>query len=65
MKLLISVLVIVSYLYMSDASLTENEKQLLLDAHNTFRANIAQGKAPNQPPAANMKEMVIQYIKKL
>uniref|UniRef100_A0AB38ZEW3 Venom CRiSP 1 n=1 Tax=Oncocephalus sp. TaxID=2944721 RepID=A0AB38ZEW3_9HEMI len=38
-------------------SLTEQDKQKLLQVHNKYRNTIASGKAPGQPPAENMLEL--------
>lgn len=62
MKIIISAFVILSYIYMSDANLTNSEKKLLLDSHNQFRKDIALGNVQGQPRAANMKELVIDGI---
>lgn len=62
MKIIISAFVILSYFYLSDAILTNSEKQLLLDSHNQFRKDIALGKVQGQPSAANMKELVIDEV---
>ena len=40
-------------------SISEEHKQYFLKAHNDLRREIALGKTPNQPAAANMVEMVI------
>jgi hypothetical protein len=37
--------------------LTQEEKRNIVHIHNKFRAKIANGKIPTQPPAENMREM--------
>ena len=43
-------------------SISAEHKDFLLKAHNDLRRDIALGKTPNQPGAANMVEMVIIKI---
>ena len=47
----------------NDGILTEEDKQALLDLHNTYRSQTALGNTPsntgiNHPPATNMQKMV-------
>jgi hypothetical protein len=42
------------------SGLTAAQKKTLVDAHNEFRRQVANGKT-NQPPAANMLEIVSIY----
>ena len=41
--------------------LTDEQKQYLIDRHNTIRRNIAQGNEGNFPAASNMMEMVSYF----
>lgn len=44
-----------------DASLSKNEKELIVQLHNKYRSKVAQGqesRAGGMPPAADMMEMV-------
>lgn len=54
----IVLLVTLSCLYFSNASLTEKNKQDILNMHNKLRGMVANGQISGQPGAGNMKEMV-------
>ena len=46
----------------TETPVNEADQTLITNLHNAIRSTVAQGKANNQPNAANMREMVSLHI---
>lgn len=55
--------ILTCYARVTETGLTQQDRQEILHIHNKYRAAVALGKIPNQPPARNMQ--MLQWDKEL